>query len=884
MFRKIAAGLGALAFAVIAWKAGGGAEGASAPPEPLAIDAGLESGAPKPFPPAASGPEGYEATARLVELAKDAKFDSNVTPATQRVLGAHWRKIKPPWFPSPGKLVSSVALRTSQSEKQWEMPGSGGTKWAPDARVWNMNEGSFDQRESLITPAPFTVTFDVAIPRGGKLSFSEGTINATRDAAVFVIKAAGKEVYRHRLPPPDSRRWTDRMVDLAAFAGQTVDLELSVETSPATAEEKKAPRRTEDAGADAGVDLLGVPSAPVAVWGNPTLLGLAQTRVPYNVIWIVVDALRPDVLASFHDDVEDQKKLDAKHPPLEALLPKVPGLTPEMDALAARGVRFTHAYSAAPWTRPGTLAMLSGARSTELGIDTTNWVVPAPDAAKFYASDPPLLPLILRRQGAVTRAFVNNYFMVGYAPVGIEMGFERVDDHRYRTRDTLEVTRDSTQWISENRDQRFFLFVNYNSPHEPYEPPEKMVARVPPPPIGPRDSITRLYMAEAAKDDEAIGVLLDTVAKAGLKERTIIVLTADHGETMSSAHAGTSGLDKMPVRYHHAVSNFEETTRVPIIIVAPGLLPENKEVKAQVRSVDIAPTLLELLGLDRHPRMSGRSLVPLTKGVVEPDERVVISEGRGTRAIISGHKRLLVREGAARTTVVDNKTLFATEELFDLDDDPGERVNLAEKDPALLAEMKARLAAALTNTPVAGTQAAVAQGPEDKPPIVHLRFAGGGRVRRISGKITIQKAKSIEVTPYEVDKAACLVKGTEIELAFTTNETSPVGLDLLVDPPALPIAWDLYFDDQASPDELVFAGPYGLFAPVVKKGLLTDEARLAAQSPFLPQIDSHRDTGLFVVRERRGEVEVRGETEEGAEEMQRLLREWGYAHGSGSTK
>src|SRR6185369_738985 len=124
---------------------------------------------------------------------------------------------------------------------------------------------------------------------------------------------------------------------------------------------------------------------------------------------------------------------------------------------------------------------------------------------------PPLLSLILRRQGVTTRAFVNNYFMVGYAPIGIDMAFERVDDHRYRTRDTFEITQDATRWIKENKDTRFFAFVNYNSPHEPYEPPAKFVDRVPGPPTGPKDKVAKLYIAEAAKDDEAIGVLMHTL-------------------------------------------------------------------------------------------------------------------------------------------------------------------------------------------------------------------------------------------------------------------------------------------------------------------------------------------------------------------------------------
>src|SRR5207253_3210368 len=128
----------------------------------------------------------------------------------------------------------------------------------------------------------------------------------------------------------------------------------------------------------------------------------------YNVLWVVVDALRPDVIASFHDDAEDAAKQAAPWPPLEALLPKIVGLTPEIDDLAKRGARFTNAYSAGSWTRPGTLAMLSGARSSELGIDTTAWMLMPADVNRFYGSDPPILSLVLRKLGVTTRAFVNN--------------------------------------------------------------------------------------------------------------------------------------------------------------------------------------------------------------------------------------------------------------------------------------------------------------------------------------------------------------------------------------------------------------------------------------------------------------------------------------------
>lgn len=858
--------LAAVGLGVLAWRSGGGADVAAPPPRPHALDASTPS-------PGAARPVGtWEVSTRLLEHVTRVRTQGDPASAA-RILGLHPWKMKPAFVPLTGdaaRWVSSIALRTSTSET----PATPGKPSAPDARTWNMNEGSFDQREALVAPTETTFSFRIEVPAGGKLTFAEGTVNATPDTTVFVVtvvdaKGDAHELLRDRLPPARARRWTERSVDLAAFAGQSVELRLATETAPPTPDEAEGPPPSP-------------PAPPVALWANPTILARTQPQVPYNVLWIVVDALRPDVLASFHDDAEDAALARAELPPLEAALPKIPGLMPVLDALAAKGTRFTHAYSGGAWTRPGTLAMLSGLRSSELGIDTTSWVLQKADVARFYASEPPLLPLLARRQGMVSAAFVNNDFMVGYARVGVEMGFERAAVHRFRTRDTLEITNDATRFLRAHGDLRFFAFVNYRSPHEPYEPPKELEKRVPPTPAGPADAVTRRYMAEAAKDDQAIGVLLAALDEAGLRERTIIVVTADHGETLSSAHAGTSALDEMPVRYHHAVSNYEETTRIPILVVAPGALPEGKAVTERVRSVDLAPTILELLGLEPNPRMTGKSLVPLARGQEEEGERVVVSEGRGTRAILYGRHRLLTREGLARTTRVGGKVVVASEELYDLVSDPGERRDLAKAEPELVAEMRARLAAALANAPVAGAPSPSAvQGAALAPPVVHLRFASGGRTRRVSGSIVVGDARtpatSVLVTPVDLGRDAWKAydRGSRVDVAFTTNPSAIVGFDLVVDPPAAPVAWDLYLDEEPWPAAQVFGGPYGLVAPGLRRGLVTDEARRLAGAPAVPPLDPRRDGGLFVVRARRGEPrEAEGAADEGVDEMTRL-REWG---------
>jgi arylsulfatase A-like enzyme len=840
-----------------AWRAGGAGEARAAPPEAPAASASASASA---LPKQKPGAEAEEVVVRLIEALKDARYEAPSLRTGLIALDAHWRKMQAPWTGLTGpvaKATLSYALLASDEEKEFTVPLGNGTVWKPDARVWNMAEGSFDERDAIFAPTPARVVYRLGIPLRAALDFSFATENAPGEVtfAVKVTDARGesKEVWARALGRKDAKKWIDARVDLSAYGGQSVELELATRAS------------------GEGIGL--------ALWANPVVLARQPTEVPYNVLWIVVDATRADAIASFHDDAEDAAKRAAPLPPLEALLPKIPGLTPELDALGKRGVRFTHAYSAASWTRPGTVAMLGGARSTEFGLDTIHWVLPDSEATHFYAEDPPMLPLLLRKKGVVTRAFVNNYFMVGYASVGVDMGFEGISDYRYRTRDTAEITAHAVDWLKGHKDERFFVFCNYNSPHEPLDPPARFLARVPPPPAGPTDPESAKYMAEVAKDDEAIGVLMRTLDELSLRDHTIVVMTADHGETLSSAHGGTSALDHMKVRYHHSASNFEETTHVPIILSLPGKLPEDVAVTARARTIDIAPTILDLEGLEPAPRMSGRTLTHLARSEPDGEPRVVLSEGRGTHGLLIGNYRLLTREGKAEVVIFGDKEVSMPEELFDLTSDPGERKNLKRTQPEKAAEMRARLNAAIHEVPVSGSVAA----PADVGPIaVTLRFAGGGAAHRVSGALTVDGGATVSVRPVGLGPESLRAASpARADVSFSTAPDSAVGFDVLVTPPAAALHWDLYIDDRKLAPSEVFAGPFGLTAPLLVAGLATEEARATAFSPKPSLIDPRRDFGLFVTRERGAEPEAisRGKTGgAGNEEMRRLMREWGYAH------
>lgn len=865
----------------VAFSRGGGADPQAEVPGPLRGDAGpaTDGGA------NASGD--LAVVMRFTEELRNARIEAPQQQDIDAVLAPHWRKLRPPFAkvaPEHARLVSSFSLRTSEKEEQHSVAtqasgsGSGSAEWKPDVRLWNMNEGSFDQRESLVLPVPAQAKFPVTLPEGAKVTFGAGTATGTRHTLVFRVafvpsSGVAPPPCDTRIPPARARLFTEVVCDLSASAGAAGTVELSVSAEePRPDEMARRPRRV-SADGGAAEDVLESDRREIALFGQPLLLGRVPSA-PYNVLWIVVDALRPDVIASFHDDARDEKTRAAELAPLDALLPKIDGLMPTLDALAKEGTVFRTATSAASWTRPGTLAMLAGARSSELGIETKNWILDAEALTRFYASDPPLLPLALRRRGFVVSAFVNNYFLVGYTPIGLDMAFGEVMDHRYRTRDTEEVTKSAKAFLAARRDTRFFAFVNYNSPHDPYDPPKEMLARIPEPPRGPQDPTVRRYMAEGAKDDAAIGELLATLGELGLRERTLVVVTADHGETLSTAHQGKSN-DGIPIRFHHSASNFEETTRVPILLSLPGVIPKGKSVDARVRSIDIAPTVLDVLGLEPHPRMAGQSMLGLAKGGTEPEGRVAVTEGRGTRSILYGTWHLLVYDAEASH---DGGAGFAGHDaLFDLASDPGERRDLAASRPEMVAEMRARLTAALHNVTPAGSQAPAAPK-NDELPYLHVRFVGGGRVRKVQGKVTIVKgtASDLKLVGLGAEAIRKLDDGFEIDLL--TAEDELVGFDLLTTPPAADVKWTFSFDAVST--AVAYGGPFGVARAGLELGVVGEDARRALRAARFPEVDVRRDEGVFVSRDRGGAAFAReGAAGEGAAEMSRMLREWGYANG-----
>ncbi|MGH7285107.1 MAG: hypothetical protein ACRELY_26585, partial [Polyangiaceae bacterium] len=280
------------------------------------------------------------------------------------------------------------------------------------------------------------------------------------------------------------------------------------------------------------------------------------------------------------------------------------------------------------------------------------------------------------------------------------------------------------------------------------------------------------------------------------------------------------------------------------------------------------------------------SLLPLIRGAHEPDARVTLSEGRDTRAILSGKWHFIERQGDAQEITVNGETKTVLHELYDLDADPGETHDLSQDRGDIVNEMTARIDAARSN--VATADASEANGPAVGTARAiggsHFRFAGGGEAHKISGRIAVGHAVKIEPVGLPPTAFSTSPDGSAIEFAFETSKDAVVGMDLTGPASAAQIGWVLYLDDAPWPDHRVFGGPFGLANVALTHGIVSDEARAAAASTHVAEIDPARDFGLFVtIDETSGAASQmsapeRAKNGAAAQEMNQMLRQWGYAH------
>ncbi len=335
--------------------------------------------------------------------------------------------------------------------------------------------------------------------------------------------------------------------------------------------------------------------------------------------------------------------------------------TPAIDRLRAAGILFERAYSPAPLTLPAHASLLTGAPPTRHGVR---------DNIGYALDDSlPTLAELLREGGYRTAAAVSAY--VRRHQTGIGRGFELFDDQLPRSgfvvmadvqRPGLETLEAIREWLVEVSGEPFFLFLHLYEPHTPYTPPAPFA-----------DTVPLSYDGEIAAADQAVGALLAYLDELGLFDRSLILLTSDHGEGL-----GDHG------EAEHGVLLYRESLQVPLVLKLPFSASAGTAVERPVELADVPPTLLSLVGLPVPPTMDGVSLVA---GDGEPPtQRRLYGESYYPRLRLGWSELRSLIDG--RYHYIDGPE----PELFDLVTDPEESKNLLAEQPRRVRALRAHLA------------------------------------------------------------------------------------------------------------------------------------------------------------------------------------------------
>jgi arylsulfatase A-like enzyme/Flp pilus assembly protein TadD len=281
--------------------------------------------------------------------------------------------------------------------------------------------------------------------------------------------------------------------------------------------------------------------------------------------------------------------------------------TPNIDALAKEGVLFENAYSVQPVTLPSHSSIHTGKYPFRHGVRDNN--------IYKLGDEHVTLAEVMAQQGYLTCAFVGSYILDH--KFGLSQGFHFYNDKFIKPkqkgrlpvdRRASEVTMLATEWLEatkgELKARPFFLWLHYYDPHADYAPPEPYRSAYPDP-----------YNGEIAYTDDWLGYFFDELRKRDLWKDTLVVLVADHGESLGEHDEQT-----------HGMFIYSATTHVPMIIRYSGKLPAGARVEERVSQVDILPTVLGLLGFPIPEGVDGIPLLSLmTRGRADPN-RPVYSE------------------------------------------------------------------------------------------------------------------------------------------------------------------------------------------------------------------------------------------------------------------
>jgi arylsulfatase A-like enzyme/Flp pilus assembly protein TadD len=360
-----------------------------------------------------------------------------------------------------------------------------------------------------------------------------------------------------------------------------------------------------------------------------------------NVLFITIDTLRPDRLGAYGSRA---------------------GLTPNLDRLASEGIVFEDVLAHVPVTLPSHTSLFTSKIPPRHGVhDNGTFRVGAGEET---------LSLRLKSRGYETAAFVGAFVLD--ARFGLDRGFDLYDDYYGEKRSFASFTElerpaesvlaPARRWLETRRDKPWFAWVHLFDAHAPYEAPEPYRGRHAADPYG----------AEVAYVDAALGSFFDGLGSLGLLEKTLVVLVSDHGESLGEHGEGT-----------HGTFAYNSTLSVPWILWSKSLEPAR--FAPRVRLVDVAPTVLDFLGIELPERIDGASLRPF---LFEP------SRYEPADSYFEALNPHLTRDWAPLRGIVRGPHKFIElpiPELYDLTADAKEETNVIAGRAALASELRKAL-------------------------------------------------------------------------------------------------------------------------------------------------------------------------------------------------
>jgi arylsulfatase A-like enzyme len=363
-------------------------------------------------------------------------------------------------------------------------------------------------------------------------------------------------------------------------------------------------------------------------------------------------------------------------------------LTPNFDAIARDGVRFDMGISTSAATPISHASILTGLNNFQHGVR----VIYAESGYRLREGVPTLADLLGAKSWR-TGAFLSSFTVSSF--FGFERGFDRFDEGlqlpaeesinerpdgffdwpvRINQRRSDETTDQAIAWINRNK-KPFFAWVHYWDPHD-----SKRV----PPEADKHALMKAIYRADVHYMDSQFGRLIDALKQQGIYDNTIIVIVADHGEGL-----GDHGW------LHHRIL-YQEQIRIPLIMRVPGW-PTGIAVDDLVRTIDIAPTVLDILDIDVPPGTAGLSVSGLVRGETEPSPRVAYADAINIfdlNAVLVTQRpddALLYCAMDGRWKLIHRPLLEGKDELYNVVDDPSEQENLFASEPEQADRLKEHL-------------------------------------------------------------------------------------------------------------------------------------------------------------------------------------------------